>query len=204
MVNSLLANKEAFTEEECSICGKKLTQFGNKKLKDGILCRTCAKISSRWLSDEDYENRSVEDMQKHLQYRKANLEKLNSFKTDKSVEGKFNLLIDRNKKQFLLSKRLDYIKENPDLIPFDDIEEISIIEENYFDDEGKDIFFEIKLNNDEINKIRFRINEFPGIEENSDEYKKANDLAFVYLNGLIDEEDIIVENVLESEDNKNE
>lgn len=199
MVNDLLANKDSYLDMDCPICGKKLTQFGNRQCKDGLICRTCAKLSSRWLTEEDFENRTIEDIIKHHAYRKENLKKLDDFGVSKEVEGKYKLMIDRPNKQFLFSKRKDFLKENPDIIPFDDIEEISIVEENYFGEEGKDIYFEIKLNHPELNTIRFRINDFPGLIEDSEEYKNTKDLAFNYLNGLIDEEDIVVVDVLESE-----
>ena len=47
--NNLLKDVEVSL---CSVCEEPLTAFGSKELKDGILCRNCAKELSEWLTDE--------------------------------------------------------------------------------------------------------------------------------------------------------
>ena len=85
-------------------------------------------------------------------------------------------------------------KENPDIIPFDDIEEINIVEEQYLEEDGVDVMFEVKLQNPEINTMYFRVNEFPGINNKTEEYRKASDTAENYLKAI--SEDIDFEEVL--------
>ena len=194
MKKDLLKNQEEFLDEKCSVCGSRLTKYGSKKLKDGILCRNCEKMSSPWLTDDDYANKTVEDMKKHLQYRSENFKKLDEFVKSKVVEGKYDLCIDEDHKQLYFSKRKDVKKENPDIIPFDDIEEINIVEEQYLNEDGVDVMFEVKLHNPQINSMYFRVNEFPGINNKTEEYKKASDTAQNYLNALL--EDIDFEEVL--------
>ena len=174
-----------YEEAACSLCGEKLTRYGNKLLKDGILCRNCAKLASPWLSSEDYKNLSIEDMKRHMAYREANKEKLEHFLSEKTVEGKYSLYLDETNGQFMISKRKDPIKANADVIPFSAIEEMNIIEEDYLDEEAGDIRFEMKLNGGEIGHLSFRVNEFPGLVKDTEEYEKAKQKAFEYLDALI-------------------
>lgn len=172
--------------ERCSVCNEELTKFGNKELKDGVLCRNCVKLASEWLTDEDYKNRTVEQIKKHLAYREENLKKLDGFNKSKVVEGKYSVYIDEDNKNFMISKRKDLKKDNPDILPLDSIEEITVTDEKYLDSDGRDIYFEAKLNNDEINTIKFRVNEFPGVE--GEDVDLANRTALAYLDALADEE----------------
>ena len=177
-------------ENICSVCGKPLSRYGNRKLKDGAVCRNCIKPASEWLDDSDYERMSVADFVRHLDYRKENEEKVNSFEPDKTIEGKYTLYLSSTGKDFLFSKRKDYKKSNPDVIAFDDITEINIFEEKYLDTEDVDICFNVKLNNDQIDNIYFRVNEFPGLVRDSKEHQEAIDLAMKYLEGFENEEDM--------------
>ena len=174
--------------ERCSLCNEELTKFGNRDLKDGVLCRNCVKLASSWLSEEDYRNRTVEEMRKHLKYREENRNRLGDFVKDRCVEGKYSLYIDDGKKEFILSKRKDMKKENPDIIPLDHVCEMSVTEEAYKEGEGVDIFFEAVLEDEELDRIRLRVNEFPGMTKDDEEYPKVCETALAYLDALADKE----------------
>ena len=189
-METLLKSMDEFLDEKCSVCGRQLTKSGNKILKDGYLCRTCAKMSSPWLSDEDFKEKTVEDMKRHLDYRRSNYEKLKDFVDSKVIEGKYSLHLDEEKKELYFAKHRDLERENPDIIPFGDIEEISIVEEQYLKEDGVDVMFEVKLNNDEIKKMYFRVNEFPGINNKTEEYTRTCQIADDYLKALVDELDM--------------
>ena len=175
-------------EKTCSLCGQPLSRYGNKKILDGVLCRNCIKAASSWLSDEDYLKLSLDDYRKHLEYREKNREKLDAFEADKSVDGKYSLYLDSKDQEFLISKRKDYKKDNADVIDLDDISEITIFEERYLDSDDVDVCFDMKLKNDQISDVRFRVNEFPGLLKDSDEHKAALDLAMAYLDAFENEE----------------
>lgn len=175
-------------EKICSLCGQPLSRYGNKKIKDGVLCRNCIKAASPWLSDEDYLNLTLEDYKKHLEYREKNQEKLEGFKADKSIAGKYSLYLDETGKQFVISKRKDYKKDNADVIPLEDIKEISIFEERYLDSDDVDICFDVKLDNAQIDNVYFRVNEFPGLVRDSEEHKTTLDLALSYLDAFENED----------------
>lgn len=175
-------------QERCSICNEELTKFGNKTLKDGVLCRNCVKLASEWLSDDDYAKRSVEDMKKHLAYREENLKKLDGFVSSRKIEGKYSVYIDDENGNFLVSKRKDLKKDNPDIVSLKNVEEIAVTQEKYLDNGGMDVFFEAKIDNDEINTIRFRVNEFPGVEADSEDFESANKTALDYLDAIAGDE----------------
>ncbi len=138
---------------------------------------------------------SLEDYKAHLDYRKQNEEKVEAFESDKTIEGKYTLYLDEKKKEFVISKRKDYKKDNADVVSFDDIKEICVYEENYPDSEDVDICFEMKLNNKQIENIRFRVNEFPGLIKESDQHKEAIELGLRYLSAFEEEEGIDFEEV---------
>ncbi len=182
-------------EKICSLCGEPLSRYGNKKIMDGVLCRNCIKPASPWLSDEAYLKLSLEDFKGHLAYREENKKELESFKDSKKVEGKYVLYLDEEGRKFALSKRKDYKKDNADVFGFDQIKEISIYEEKYGDTEDLDVFFDMKLDNKQIDDVLFRVNEFPGLIRDSQEHKNAVDLALGYLEAFEEEEGIDFEQV---------
>ncbi|MBQ6335265.1 MAG: DUF4428 domain-containing protein [Erysipelotrichaceae bacterium] len=182
-------------EKVCALCGKPLSRYGNKKIKDGTLCRNCIKPASPWLSDDDYLKMDLDAYRKHLEYRLENLKKLEDFKGEKSVEGKYSLYLDDANKLFAISKRKDLKKENADVISLDDVKEISIFEEGYPDSEDVDICFDLKLANEQIDNICFRVNEFPGLIKGGEEHQAAIDLAMSYLNAFEAEDGLDFEQV---------
>jgi hypothetical protein len=183
-MDDLLKNKEEYLDETCSVCGRRLTKYGNKQLKDGILCRTCAILSSPFLRDEDFAEKTVEDMKKHLEYRRENAHKLENFKKSVTVEGRYDLYIDEENQSMVFSKRRDLLKENPDIIPLSSIREMSIIEEQYLKENGVDVLMELELDSEEVKHIGIRINEFPGINNQTEDYKKTCDTADAYLQAI--------------------
>ena len=174
-------------DNKCSICGGLLTQFGSRNIKDGIVCRYCVKKASPWLTDEDYLSRDIEAFKKHLEYREKNQKKVDAFEPERTIEGKYSLYLDRDNGEFVISKRKDYKKDNADVLLYKDIKELTIFEEK--DETGNyNLLMDIELKNKEIENVCFRVNEFPGIERDSKEYKEALNKAYEYLNGF-DEED---------------
>lgn len=178
-------------ENICSICGETLTKFGNKKLSDGIVCRNCVKKASSWLNDDDYAKRTIEDFRKHLEYRTENMKKLEDFKEERKVEGKYSLYLDEDNREFVISKRKDFRKDNADVLSYEQIQELSIFEQPYPETEDSvDLCMDIKLNNPEIDNIYFRVNEFPGLIKDSAEYKETLDQAFRYYDAFDNEKGI--------------
>ena len=179
----------------CVICGEPLSRYGNKVCSEGAICRDCVRKASEWLDDGDYQQMSADDFRQHLQYREANKEVLKAFKADRSVAGKYALYLDDNRQQFVFSRRKDYKRNNDDAAAFGDITQINIFEQKYMDTEDVDILFDVQLDNRQVNNMKFRVNEFPGLERGSDDYQKTLDLAFAYLQAFQDIEGIDFEKV---------
>ena len=174
-------------QERCSLCNEELSRYGNKQLADGIMCRNCAKLVSPWYTDDDLKEMTVEALRDHLEYRKQNEEKVAAFKESRKVDGKYSLYIDDEDGLFMLSKRKDLQKDNPDVLALGDIEEIEVSEERY-QDTGVDIYLKMKLNGGQIRHLKMRVNEFPGIARESDEYQNDSKLALAYLDALASED----------------
>ena len=190
-----MENERMEKENTCLFCGQPLSRYGNRKILDGYLCRDCIKPASPWLNDDDYEKMSLEDFKNHLAYREANKDALEAFKEEKKVEGKYSLYLDEEKRQFLISKRKDYLKENADVFPIEQIRELSIFEDKFEDSEDVDLCFDLKLDNEQIDNVCFRVNEFPGLEKDSEQYEDALKLAFAYLNAFEEVDGIDFEQV---------
>ncbi|MBQ1478168.1 MAG: DUF4428 domain-containing protein [Erysipelotrichaceae bacterium] len=168
----------------CSVCGKPYKPFGNRKLKDGILCRSCNRLISPWFTDEELLQKTSEDMKEHLLYREKNKELFNRFVTTREVDEKYSICIDDADHLFYVNKN----STNPDILPLEDFETISIFDRKYPDNEnGVDVFFRLDMKHQEYGSIEFRINEFPCIEKGSEDYRRAYELGMRYMNVLLEE-----------------
>ncbi|MBR0137650.1 MAG: DUF4428 domain-containing protein [Erysipelotrichaceae bacterium] len=184
-----MARKKAVEQNEetvatCSVCGKKLTRYGSKKLKDGVLCRNCAKLASDWLDNEDFARMSVDQIKDHLAYCQENLARIEQFKGLQVVEGKYSLYVDDSKREFVISKRDDLVKANADVFSLDQIKNMRIIERKYRQKEGSDIFVELIMDHPQFDNVRFQVNEFNCLSKDSAEYGLAVQLAYKYINAF--------------------
>ncbi len=170
---------------KCSICNEDLKKYGNILLLDGILCRHCLARMSKWLNEEDLQKMSIDDVNKHLAYREENQKKLEYFHSDRQTKGKYSLHIDDTNKNFLISKRKDYCKDNADIIKAEEIDDMTIYLQPYQESDYINIIFCLFLCNEEIKKIEFVVNEFPGIEKEGEEFTKNMNLAYEYFNTLL-------------------
>lgn len=179
---ALLKTKDG--EVTCSVCGRNLTKYGSKTLADGILCRNCAKLVSGWYTSGDLAERTVEQVKEHLDYRQNNLAVIKGFNGLKVVEGKYSLFVDDTKRQFVISKRDDLVKENADVFSLSMIENMRIIEKRYKTKSGSDIMVEILVKHPQFRSLRFQVNEFGCLERDSAEFRLALQLAYKYINAF--------------------
>ena len=170
----------------CIVCGRPLKPFGNKILKDGILCRKCIKLISPWLSDEEVAGMTVEDIKVHMKKREENKNVLNTFAISRCVDEKYELCVDDAKKLFYFNKNND----NPDVLPLEDFESIQVYEKKDPDNEENcDVWMKVEMKGKDFASIDFRLNEFPGIAKGSEEEQKAFELGMRYMNVLDHEEE---------------
>ena len=110
-----------FDKKFCDICGEKISLLGNRKLEDGNMCSSCAKLISPFMTDR--KQTSVAEMKEHLAYREANKQALQSFSVTESFgEGK-KIYVDKNNGNFIVSfsSPNSWDKENPDVIPLSEV-----------------------------------------------------------------------------------
>ena len=182
MDNILL--QENGLQNTCSVCGNRLTRYGSKVLKDGILCRHCARLASEWLENADFAERTVEQITEHLAYRQENRKRLAGFKGNKAVEGKYSMYIDEESRDFLISKKADYVKDNADLFNIDEVAKVRILERKYLNRDGSDVCVQLFVRHPQFSSLKFQVNEFSCLNKDSDDYQQALRLAYQYLNAL--------------------
>ena len=72
-----------FSKKYCEFCGEKLGLFGNTTLKDGYMCKNCARKLSPWMTDR--RECTVEEIKRHLMYRAQNQRVLAGVRPDAAV-----------------------------------------------------------------------------------------------------------------------
>jgi len=110
-----------FDKKYCDICGEKISLLGNRKLENGNMCSSCAKLISPFMTDR--RKTSVEEMKEHLAYREENKLKVSQFCATESYAEEKKIYIDRQKGNFLVSYHnpSGWEKENPDVIALSEV-----------------------------------------------------------------------------------
>ena len=107
-----------------------------------------------------------------------------NFKFDKVVKGRYSLYIDSENREFVISKAMDLVADNSDVIRADSIESIQIQKVNN-ENNFCDIFININLINSEITSLSFKVNQFSAIEFNSDIYNDTINQAILLVDTII-------------------
>ena len=105
-----------FGKKNCDVCGSKIGILGNRKLDDGNLCKDCAKKLSPYFTGR--RRSTVQDIKEQLDYREENLQVLNSFMPTRTIGLYTKVLLDEDKKQFIVTSSKNYKETNPDVIDF--------------------------------------------------------------------------------------
>ena len=95
---------------------KKIGLLGNRKLEDGNMCGDCAKKLSPFFSERRHSTKA--DIQEQLDYREANRERVAGFNTTRSIGIFWKILVDEDKKQFMVTNAVDLEKANPDVLDY--------------------------------------------------------------------------------------
>ena len=129
-----------FDKKECSICGAKIGLLGNKKLKDGNMCKDCASKLSVWFQDRS--DSTVAEIKNQLDIRKGYADMLSkNFIVSRAygefgcilideVDGIFVALPDTSDSFFGDAKvvtSIDQIRDkNPDVIMFNQVAGVDV------------------------------------------------------------------------------
>lgn len=166
-----------FDKKYCDICGGKIGLLGNRKLEDGNLCKDCAAKLSPFFNDR---RKSTVDMIKaQLKYRENNRVNLQSFRATRTMGEDTRILIDDEKKCFVVTSSDHLMKANPDLILLNEVTSCELeiqdrcSEIKRKDEEGKsvsydppryeycyDFYIKIGVSNPFFDLIRFPLNRY--------------------------------------------
>lgn len=129
-----------FDKKDCSICGAKIGMLGNKKLKDGNMCKDCASELSVWFQDRS--DSTVAEIKNQLGIRKAYADMLaKNFIVSRAygefgcilideIDGIFVALPDTSDSFFGDAKvitSIDQIRDKkPDVIMFKEVEGVDV------------------------------------------------------------------------------
>ncbi len=129
-----------FDKKDCSICGAKIGLLGNKKLKDGNMCKDCAGKLSVWFQDRS--DSTVAEINNQLSIRKAYEDMLAKNFIVSRAYGEFGcILIDETDGIFValpdtsdsffgdakVITSIDQIRDKkPDVIMFKEVEGVDV------------------------------------------------------------------------------
>ena len=126
-----------FDKKYCSICGEKIGLLGNRKLEDGNLCKNCAAKLSPFFSDR--RNSTVEDIKEQLAYREENKNAVAAFRTTRTYGSDTKILLDEDKKQFIVTRARNIVDANPDVLDYAMVTGVDInIDEDADEEKRKD------------------------------------------------------------------
>ncbi len=109
-----------FEKKNCAFCGKEIGLLGNRKLKDGNMCKECASKLSPWFSDR--KESTIEEIEKQLKYRELNQKNLESFQPTRSISvGSYTYFIDEPGERFVVTTSDNFRSKNPDIISFSQV-----------------------------------------------------------------------------------
>ena len=114
------------SNKTCPICGGEAKGLLKVKIKDNIvLCSNCTSLIS--MDDNLIRHQSVEDMKKHIEYRKQNQKLFDNFELTQEIHEIGYFRIDERNKLWYYTKYKNV--KNPPLFRFDEIIDYSLKEE---------------------------------------------------------------------------
>ncbi len=131
-----------FDKKFCDICGEKIGLLGNKKLKDGNMCKNCqAKLSPFF---RERRESTINEIKEQLAYREANKAAVAAFHPTLTFGDDTKIYIDEDAKKIAVSRypTTKFAEANPDIIDFSQITALNITidedqdEVKYKDQEG--------------------------------------------------------------------
>ena len=126
-----------FSKKYCEFCGEKLGLFGNTTLKDGYMCKNCAKQISHWWSVG--KSNTVAEMYEHIMYRNENKKKVEEFRVTKAMGEYYKVLVDEAAGKVMVTSSDNFAAANPDVLDIADITSASYdIDENKTELKTKD------------------------------------------------------------------
>ena len=105
---------EFFRKKHCDVCGEKISLLGNKKLKDGNMCKNSEKLLSPYFDGRRKTN--LLDIKDHLAYREENKKSVALFNPTRSIGSYKRVILDDFSEKFIVTSSNNWQNENPDII----------------------------------------------------------------------------------------
>ena len=112
-----------FDKKNCDVCGGKIGLLGNRKLKDGNLCKDCAAKLSPLFSER--KQSSVAEIKEQLAYREENKKAAAAFNAARTLGAGKKVLVDDTAGKFMVTSARKPAEENADVI---DISQVTACE----------------------------------------------------------------------------
>ena len=133
-----------FSKKECAICGGEIGLFGNRKLEDGNMCKTCAAKLSPFFSDR--RESTVEEIKEQLAYREANRDAVAALHVTRVMgSGNTKVYIDEDAGKFMVASdeitksHQNLLDINPDVIGFEQVTGVELDIDEDYDEEKREI-----------------------------------------------------------------
>jgi ribosomal protein L37E len=165
-----------FAKKDCDFCDDKIGLLGNRKLKDGNMCKNCARQLSPFFSER--RQSTVSEIQEQLKYRKENKMMVGKLNITRTLGGGVTAIhLDEKSGKFIVTSARNWQETNPDVIDLKQVQgcELKISESKHElftkDSEGKrvsysppryeyefDFYLIIQVNSPWFDEIRFKVN----------------------------------------------
>lgn len=104
--------------KRCCICGEKIGEAEGVGLKDGNICKACARRLSPYFEGN---RRTAEEARRHLIYRIENEKRIAEFCPHISFAGSKTVYVDPFCETFIVTDNPEWRNDNPDIIKFSQV-----------------------------------------------------------------------------------
>jgi len=183
-----------FEKKFCDICGEKIGLLGNRKLKDGNLCKECAKKLSPFFDDRRVS--TISQIKEQLKYREEKKHAVADFHVTRTLGDYTKVMLDEDAGKFIVTSARKWQDENPDVMNFSqvtgcdiDISEsrTELMQENKDGERVSytppryefyyDFFITIYVNNPWFDEMRFKVNSGSIKSKGSIDYREAASIS---------------------------
>ena len=165
-----------FDKKYCDVCGEKIGLLGNRKLKDGNLCKNCAKKLSPWFSER--RQSTLAEIKAQLAYREKNEKAVASFHATRTLGKSTMVILDEDAGNFMVATQEEAMSGNPDVLSLTQILGCNLDTKEYHREltrtnkDGKqesynppqyeynyDFYIVIQVDSPYFSEMRFRLND---------------------------------------------
>lgn len=185
-----------FEKKNCAICGKELGLFGKTKIADGHICKDCSGTLSPYF--HAYRSATADDIRAQMSYREQNKASVAAFNVTRTLGNNTKVYVDEDEGKVIITsvEPSRWPTYNPDVFDFSQItgcetsvketkteikrknsegEEVSYEPKRY--DIDYDLYITVYIKHPYVEQIEFKVNRDRIEQQNSVEYRNAEQLA---------------------------